>query len=122
MSGWPVRRPAEGWITLGLVVSLGLILAWAVDAPAWVNGRGALTDSLAVFALLGVVVGFVGPKVGWGRWTTYLVGALFAALIIAIFAGWAITPGVSVAEAFRITASGSTEAYLDLAWRGLPLT
>ncbi len=122
MSGSPLRRPAEGWITLGLVISLGLIVAWAVDAPAWVLGRGSLTDGLAIFAMLGVAIGFVGPKVGWGRWTTHLVGAVFAALIISIVAGQAIRPGSSIPEAFRVTAEGSAEAYLDLAWRGLPLT
>ena len=39
---------------------------------------------------MGVAVGFVGPKVGWGRWTTHGIGALFAALLIPILAGWAI--------------------------------
>ncbi len=122
MSESPLRRPAEGWATLGLVVAIALILGWAVDAPAWVIGRGALTDDLALLALCGAAVGFVGPKVGWGRWTTHLVGAALAALVIAIVAGWAEQPGASVAGAFRITAHGSTEAYLDLAWRSLPLT
>jgi hypothetical protein len=118
----PIRRPEEGWVVLALVAALGLILAWAVDDPAWVNGRGALTDCLWICALMGVAVGFVGPKVGWGRWTTHGIGALFAALIIPILAGWAMKPGSGIAEAFQITADGSVDAYLDLAWRGQLLT
>ena len=67
--------------------------------------------------MLGVAVGFIGPKVGWGRWTTHAVGALFAGLLIPIVAGWAEYPGLSVGETFMKTASGTVNAYLDLAWR-----
>ena len=38
-------------------------------------------------ALGGVLVGFIGPKVGWGRWLTYLVGSVFAALIVPLITG-----------------------------------
>ncbi len=117
-----LHRPAEGWIVPALLVALGLVLAWAVDDPAWVNGRAALTDSLPLCAVLGVAVGFAGPKVGWGRWTTHIVGALFAGLVIPILAGWAVAPAASIPEAFRLTAEGSIDAYLDLAWRGQALT
>ena len=71
---------------------------------------------------MGVAVGFIGPKVGWGRWTTHGIGALFAALLIPILAGWAMKPGSGIGEAFRITADGSVDAYLDLAWRNQLLT
>jgi transglutaminase-like putative cysteine protease len=120
----PIRlaRPAEGWTVVALVVVLGVVLAWAVDEPAWVNGRAALTDSLPLCALLGAAVGFGGPKVGWGRWTTHVVGALFAALIVPLLAGTAVAPAASIPEAFGIAATGTVDAYLDLAWRGQALT
>jgi transglutaminase-like putative cysteine protease len=111
------RRPEEGWLTLGLVALLIAILASAVDDPSWVNGRSHLTDGLVLLGMLGVAVGFIGPKVGWGRWTTHAVGALFAGLLIPIVAGWAEYPGLSVGETFMKTASGTISAYLDLAWR-----
>ncbi len=117
-----IRRPQEGWAVLALVALMALILGRAIDDPAWVNGRQALTDILPLCALLGVVAGFAGPKLGWGRWTTHSVGALFAGLLVPIFAGWASLPGSAVHEAFRYTAEGSVNAYLDLAWRGLVLT
>lgn len=122
MSERRLRRPEEGWLALGLVAVVVLVLAWAMDDPAWVNGKPALTDGLALCALLGAAMGLLGPKVGWGRWTTHLIGALFAGLLIPILAGWAFAPGSSPAEAFRLTAEGSVEAYLDLAWRGRQFT
>ncbi len=114
--------PAEGWSVVVLVAILGLIVATAIDEPAWVNGRGYLTDGLATCASLGAFVGFVGPKVGWGRWRTHIIGALFAGLLIPVLAGWAVQPGIPIAEAFRVTAKGSVEAYLDLSVRGRPFT
>lgn len=117
-----LRRPEEGWLTLGPVLLMVLVLAWAVDDPAWVNGREAMTDGLALTAVLGALAGFAGPKLGWGRWTTHLVGAAFAGLLLPVFAGWAAAPGASPGEAFRLAASGSVEAYLDIAWRGRPFT
>jgi transglutaminase-like putative cysteine protease len=120
----PERRwtPAEGWSVPVLVVLLGLIVATAIDEPAWVDGRGYLTDCLAEVAVLGALVGFIGPKLGWGRWTTHGIGAIFAALLLPIIAGWAVQPGLSPAAAFRATADGTLSAYLDLAVRGLPFT
>jgi transglutaminase-like putative cysteine protease len=115
-------RPSEGWIVPVLVVVQGLILAWAVDDPAWVNGRDSLTDGLVLCALAGVAVGFIGPKVGWGRWTTHAIGALFAALVIPILAGLAVEPGASIPAAFHVAAAGSVDAYMDLAWRLEPYT
>jgi transglutaminase-like putative cysteine protease len=122
INGNQVRRPEEGWLALALVAAMALTLAWAVDDPAWVNGKGELTDVLQVCAILGVVFGFAGPKLAWGRWTTHLVGALFAGLLIPILAGFAALPDASPAAAFLHTADGTIAAYLDIAWRGLPYT
>ncbi len=117
-----LRRPAEGWTTVILSIVIVLVMAWAVDDPAWVNGRGAVTDDLMTMALLGLGFGMLGPKVGWGRWTTHGIGAIFAGLLIPILAGWAMVPGAEPAVAFRIAAEGTAEAYLDIAWRGLQYT
>lgn len=114
--------PAEGWSALVLTALLALVVAAAIDDPAWVNGRGSLTDCLPLCAALGLVVGIGGPKLGWGRWTTHILGALFAALVIPVIAGWTMVPGTSVGDAYRITAHGTLEAYLDLGVRGLRFT
>lgn len=114
--------PEEGWPAVALVALLGLILATAMDEPAWVNGRGILTDCLALCAVLGAVAGFAGPKVGWGRWRTHLIGALFAGILLPVIAGWTVEPGATAAQAFRVTAEGTLEAYLDLTVRGRQFT
>ena len=116
------RRPQEGWLTLALVVLMIAVLASAIDDPAWVNGRGDLTDGLVWLGLLGVAIGFIGPKVGWGRWTTHAIGALFAGLVIPIVAGLAEAPKASFGHAFWITAQGTVQAYLDIAWRNFAFT
>ena len=116
------RRPEEGWLTLVLVGLLIAILASAVDDPAWVNGRGKLTDGLVLLGMLGVAVGFIGPKVGWSRWTTHVVGALSAGLLIPVVVGWYALPDPSIGVAFQKTADQTIQAYLDLAWRNRPFT
>jgi transglutaminase-like putative cysteine protease len=122
IAGRRLERPSEGWVTVLLVYLLALVLGWTVDGPAWVNGKGALTDGLPLVAVLGATVGLLGPKLGWGRWTTHGVGALFAGLLLPIFAGIASAPGASIPDAFHYAANGTVQAYLDLAWRDLLLT
>ena len=42
--------PAEGWLTLGLVLLLCLTMAWSVDDARWVLGRDEYLDFLVVAA------------------------------------------------------------------------
>ena len=79
----PMKRrftlaPEEGWLTLGLVLLLCLTLAWSVDGARYVLGRDEYLDFLADAAAGGVLVGFIGPKVGWGRWLTFLIGSMLS--------------------------------------------
>ncbi len=70
--------PIEGWATLALTVLLCLTLAWSLDDARWVLGRNEYLDFLQWTVLGGVLAGFIGPKVGWNRWLTYLMGSIFA--------------------------------------------
>src|SRR5438874_4141678 len=116
-------RPAEGWVTVGLLVLMGLLVAWAVDDAGWVLGRSQLTDFLTWPVLGGMAVGLVGAKVGWGRWTTHLIGALLAALIVPIIVGSVLTPdGGSIGIYFQATSDAVVEAWLDLFIRGQTVT
>jgi transglutaminase-like putative cysteine protease len=110
--------PVEGWVTLGLVLLLCLTLAWSLDDARWVLGRATYLDFLPVAAGGGVLVGFIGPKVGWGRWQTHLIGAVFAALIVPLFVASVAHPeGASLGELYRATATSVVAAYGDIVVR-----
>ncbi len=118
--------PAEGWVTLGLVMLICLTMAWALDDARWVLGQAKFLDYLVVAAIGGVLVGFIGPKVGWGRWLTYLIGSIFAALIVPLITTYGALPAgesvTSIHNLFQATSDSVVNAYLDIAYRGLPST
>jgi len=98
-------QPVEGWLTLGLVGLMCITMALALDDARWVLGRDQYLDSLMYLAIGGVLVGFIGPKVGWGRWTTYLIGSIFAALIVPILVARVAFPnGASIHDLYDATA------------------
>ncbi len=117
-----LRGPGEGWLAVALVYVLAMSVGFAMDDVAWVLGRSTWTDVLPLCAAAGVTVGLLGPKVGWSRWTTHLVGALFAGVLLPIVAGFVVEPGLGPAAAFRITADGTVAAWEDLFWRGRRVT
>ena len=84
--------PAQGWLALVLVAAMCLSLAWSLDDAILVLGDPDTTDFLFWAALGGVVIGALGPTVGWGRWTTHLIGAVFAALLTPLLVGWVLDP------------------------------
>jgi transglutaminase-like putative cysteine protease len=116
--------PAEGWLTLGLVLLICETMAWALDDARWVLGQPDYLNGLAVVAAGGVLVGFIGPKVGWGRWLTYLIGCLFAALIVPLLVGQVafLHHEASIHDLYQATASAVVRAYIDLAILNLSTT
>jgi hypothetical protein len=133
-STWPVaayeedRRlpiptgPAEGWLTVGLVLLLVLPVAWSVQDARWVLGNEQLTDFLPWAVIGGAAAGMLGAKVGWGRWRTHLLGAVAAALLVPILVGMVLEPDAGVSGWFRATAFASVEAVLDLTIRNRAVT
>ncbi len=121
--------PAEGWTTLASVIVMIVALAWSIDDVKWVNGVDSLTDFLPLPGLAGIVIGLLGPKLGWGRWTTHLLGVAFAAIVLPIVAG-GIVLGDSVtgfgpaalAARYQEAAAIVGRVWLDLGVRGLPFT
>ncbi len=111
--------PVEGWVTLGLTLLLCLTFAWSLDDARWVLGRETYLDFLPMAAAAGVLVGFIGPKVGWGRWQTHLIGAVFAALVVPLFVASVGYPdgGASINELYRATATSVVAAYGDIVIR-----
>ena len=116
--------PAEGWSTLGLVLLICLTMALALDDARYVLGRAEYLDYLVVAAVGGVLAAFIGAKVGWGRWLTYLIGSVVAALIIPILVGLIAFPNAaaSIHELYVATADSVVAAYVDLALRNLSST
>ncbi|MBI3746928.1 MAG: transglutaminase domain-containing protein, partial [Chloroflexi bacterium] len=121
--------PAEGWASLAGVVVMIVALGWSIDDARWVNGADKLTDFLPLPGLAGIAIGFLGPKLGWGRWTTHLLGVAFAAIVLPIVAG-GIVLGDSVtgfgpaalAARFHEAADIATRVWIDLGVRGKPFT
>lgn len=115
--------PAEGWLTLACVTLVCLTMAWAIDDARWVLGRANYLDYLVISAIGGVLAGFIGPKVGWGRWLTFLIGSIFAALIVPLLtASVAFPHGASMHDLYEATASSVVRAYIDLAILDLSTT
>jgi hypothetical protein len=114
--------PAEGWISVILVTILAATVAWSLDDAAWVLGRDRYTDFLALTVVWGVAIGFVGAKIGWGRWPTYIVGSILAAAVIPLYVGGSIEPEGGWLVQYQATANSVLEAYRDLAVRNRPVT
>jgi transglutaminase-like putative cysteine protease len=107
--------PAQGWLAFVLVAAMCVSLAWSLDDAILVLGDGEVTDFLFWAALGGVVIGALGPAVGWGRWTTHLIGACFAALLTPLLVGWVLIPeGADAGVLFQRTTQSVVTAWIDL--------
>ena len=114
--------PAEGWLSLLLVLIMCVTLAWAIDDVAPVMTRDRFTDFLMWAAIGGVLVGFAGPKLGLGRWRTYLLGAVIAALVVPWLVGENLRSDGSFGGRFEATAASAVKAYFELVYQGSPYT
>jgi len=108
-------RRVDGWFTIGLVAIMCVALAWSLDDAMLVVGRDELTDFLPPMALAGAFFGLVGPLVGWGRWTTHLIGAAFAALVLPLVVGTVLPGGPApLHDLFQRTTDQVVLAWTDL--------
>lgn len=121
--------PVEGWLTLLGVAAMVVALCWSIDDAQWVRGVGSLTDFLPLVGLAGVAIGFAGPKLGWGRWTTHLLGVAFAAIVLPIIAGGIVLDDAvtgfgpaALAARYRTSAEVIVRVWQDLAIDKKPLT
>ena len=118
----PVAPPG-GWLSLVLLVAMCVVLALAIDDARVIIGRGELTDMLVWAAIGGALFGSLGPAIGWGRWTTYALGAITAALVVPLLAGAAMPESAGdPTRWFPATADAVMGAVTDLIIRNAPLT
>ncbi|HEX7472199.1 MAG TPA: transglutaminase domain-containing protein [Candidatus Limnocylindrales bacterium] len=115
--------PDEGWLTILLVLLLVLPVAWSIDDARWVLGQREWTRFLPWAIVGGAVWGMIGAKVGWGRWTTHLLGAVMAALLVPIMVGSVlVATGGSPGAWFHATSDAAVEAVLDFTVRNRTVT
>jgi len=91
LDGEPGRRitlsPAEGWLTLVSAALMVAVFAISLIEAAWTGRAGGSQGFLLWIGLLGFAFGVIGAKVGWGRWRTHIVGALFGGLLLPLIMG-----------------------------------
>jgi transglutaminase-like putative cysteine protease len=116
------KAPAEGWLSLICILVLTLTVAWSIDDAAWVLGRDKFTDFLALTVGWGILIGFIGGKSGLGRWPTYLLGAILAALVVPLYVGDVLIPDAIWLDQYKATAGSVVDAWRDLAIRNQAVT
>jgi hypothetical protein len=124
-------QPAEGWLTLVSTAVMVMALGGSLQEAGWTpDAKRGAANFLPWVGLIGVAFGVAGAKVGWGRWRTHIVGALFAGLLLPlIMGGIALGPDADVgwdphSLALRLVAALDVMQHVwsDLAVQGRPVT
>jgi Transglutaminase-like superfamily/Domain of unknown function (DUF4129) len=124
-------RPAEGWLTLLATIVMVMVLGGSLQDASWtLNANDPNVNFLPWVGLIGVLWGFFGAKVGWGRWRTHLLGALIAGLILPLIVGGiALGPDAHVgwdpyglAQRLVKTLDVTRKVWSDLVIQGRPTT
>lgn len=79
-------RPEEGWLTLFATAAMVALVAGSILDAAW-TGTSGDANFLPWVGMIGLAFGVGGAKVGWGRWRTHVVGALFAGVVLPLIVG-----------------------------------
>lgn len=126
------HRPAEGWITFLASVAMVTLLGASLVEAGWVlRDKAGDPGFLLYVGAVGVAFGLFGAKVGWGRWRTYLVGALFAGLFLPLIMGGLVLEarGVIVgwdpaglAARMAMASTVAQRVWIDLVVLRLPFT
>ncbi len=111
-------EPDEGWLSLGLMLTLAGIVGWSVANARWVLGRDELTSFLVWVAVLAALWGWLSARLEMSPWLAHLLGACIGAFVLIEAVGMVI-PGAKpgIVGWFQATANSVTQAYLDLTWR-----
>ena len=124
-------RPAEGWLTLLATIVMVMVLGGSLQDAGWtLDTNDPNVNFLPWVGLYGVLWGFLGAKVGWGRWRTHILGALIAGLILPLIVGGvALGPDAHVgwdppglAQRLGKTLEVVRKVWSDLVIQGRPVT
>jgi transglutaminase-like putative cysteine protease len=80
-------RPVEGWLSLFATAVMLLAFAGSLIDAGWTPAVAGDTTFLLWASLAGLAFGVLGAKIGWGRWRTHLVGALFGGILLPLVVG-----------------------------------
>lgn len=80
-------RPAEGWLSLFATALMVLVFAGSLIEAGWTPKFAGDASFLVWIGLIGLAFGVGGAKLGWGRWRSHLVGALFGGLVVPLMVG-----------------------------------
>ena len=114
--------PAEGWMSVLLLVLMCALVGWAIDDARWVLGDEAHTDFLPWAGALAVLWGFAAAKLGRGRLVAHGGGAILATAFLVFAVGSTLAPGEDLAGMIRVTAESVWGAFDDLVLRGRATT
>lgn len=85
-------HPSEGWVSLFATAVMAMVVGLSFIDAGWTGGRPTDSAYMSWIALIGVGFGVAGAKVGWGRWRTHFVGALFAGIALPLIVGGIVRP------------------------------
>jgi transglutaminase-like putative cysteine protease len=121
-------RPVEGWLTLLPTAAMVVAFSFSLQDADWIPGPPEDSNFMPFVGLLGLAFGVLGAKVGWGRWRTHFVGALFAGLVLTLIVGGLVLgPEVGwdpqgLAQRVLAWFDVARRIWIDLAVDGLPFT
>lgn len=113
-------RPAEGWLSLFATALMVVVLAGSLIEAGWTPLFAGDPAFLIWVGLVGLAFGVGGAKLGWGRWRTHFVGALFGGVVIPLIVGGIVLgPQVGLdprglAERLAATFGVMQDVYRDL--------
>jgi hypothetical protein len=120
-------RPAEGWLSLFAAAAMvGLVAGSFIDA-GWTGGPASDSGFLPWVGFAGLCFGLFGAKVGWGRWRTHVVGALFAGVLLPLIVGGVVNHAAGwdlagLGQRYFAIYEVCRNVWLDLAVLGRPFT
>lgn len=80
-------RPVEGWLTVLATALLPFVLGASLVDAGWTTDAATAGGFYPWIGFAGLAFGLAGAKLGWGRWRTHIVGALFAGLFLVLIMG-----------------------------------
>ena len=121
-------RPVEGWLSLFATLVMAIVFAASLQDAQWPLHAERDSGYMLWMAILGVAIGVTGAKIGWGRWRTHFVGALFAGLVLPLIVGGIVIGGdvgwapPDLAARMAAALGMVREVWNDLAVQGKPFT